>query len=1633
MEAQNDTISSINIPRLGIVKVETSHEFRVQDVVDLALVEAEEQYGQESLKVALDVGDRIQEWKGPVSGEEWTLLDTRPAQGVRWWSEDDISSYKDGLLEPTQRLPHLSDFTLVQPHTPIINLSVTIPTSSSLDPLSARLPISVSSIFSETLSDLERTLGLPRSTADLLSQTVPGKISKSRTGSYVEQITAGSIDDHLQWQVSVENAGSNKRAPPGANVFDSLKDMENPIIHLSLDEDWLLNGSSESAEGGIDDGGGTIRATVAAQVAEAPSSKRRLAGLFQPLVSQVVPTAPLAVATLQGVDEATQGLGTAGQSDVANGLVEAMGESLGQTGNPAYDEEEWERLLNDLNLHGAKRDAMNAITPSRKALILSQNRRSSVSPATNPTTPSSPATFFSLSAGTNIGLTRLLPQYTGPSFSSHEPVQKEEAESSEGGWAKRFSLTSFKDWSAPSASTTDRADIPQLIPAAAPETAGESSVPAKAMEKQGTGGLWAWWTGTSKPEDGSPAAFAEVLEQKRPPNALAKHLLSLRVTLSTAKLSWIHEFLHIKGLVHLGTLLEKSAEKRPERGDVEEQIVWEVVKSLRILMNIDAGFGAVLDHPSLITSLTLNLLTPSPKLRASIADLLSGLTILSPGEAFPVILDGLSVLAQNTGKLSRFADLVESLSPGNETDSGLWEWRMAAVGFICALIQANERLEERCVLRGELIRCGLSGVLEVLEDLEPPEAFLLQLDAYHIDRENDEEDLRSLYLGRIPGTRASGAVKALLVALEECGADEDDEDAVVEVVELVGRVVERYDDEEQKEAIERVSDQCKRLLDLPVADPEDSPESLLQIERNLSERRREREGRNLLEAENEMLRGRIENLEEQLAQSASTQDQQVRFFLELSSQMELPTREIDSTMSHKDIQRDLLDYVLQQKHTISDIQSQLAELHKQLAEAQNHAAEAQKLMEAKMSEDRQGSEGRSFEVAALQPGRTKARSALKVKVPTSVPSDDLLSPRLPPQQEGVFVASKSSDKTMFAPPVIVSPAPPVPPPPPPLPSTQLSSAAPPPPPPPPPPPGPSRPIDSGMPPPPPPPPPPGLPRAGSSMPPPPPPPPSFPGRPTHHAPRPPQLPQHQKLKPFFWSKMNGPAVKDTIWTHISPNYDFEVDVDEMLEVFAVQPAKDKVEKKKPAVVSILDITRSNNIGIMLKRLRLSPTQIRQAILEMDDEVLDADDLALVNRMLPTKEETERLQRFDGSISKLSKADQYFIELSKIPHLQLRLESLVFIRRFELSIAEILPDLMILRQAASQLKESQRFREVLRIVLALGNRLNRGTFRGNAAGFRIEDLLKMKDTRTSKGPDCPTMLHYLAKVLLNTNAKLILFAEETTAVEPAARLNLTELAANVVSLISSVRQATTTLSLLNSSEPLHTLLTEFLTNAKPQSTNLQKLHHEVLSELQHLLQYFGYKTTPGNPFPQAADADKAGKGDEGQGAEEFFGMISSFGRALEKAGAEMSAHMLKANATGSTTTSTTTSPSTTAPSPAPRSRPNEASPASFNNPFFQPNRPDASLSARKLSARNTLSRGELDETIKTIRGGVGRRERQEMSGGTTGMGLMGRRTVNRGTIGGTLARRTGDRRDSGKKGGDEERTRLSRLFVHNTAA
>lgn len=315
--------------------------------------------------------------------------------------------------------------------------------------------------------------------------------------------------------------------------------------------------------------------------------------------------------------------------------------------------------------------------------------------------------------------------------------------------------------------------------------------------------------------------------------------------------------------------------------------------------------------------------------------------------------------------------------------------------------------------------------------------------------------------------------------------------------------------------------------------------------------------------------------------------------------------------------------------------------------------------------------------------------------------------------------------------------------------------------------------------------------------------------------------------------------------------------------------------RKQAVTTLLDITRANNIAIMLSRIKLGYPDIRKALLDVDDFKLSVDDLKAISKQLPTAEEMSRIKDF-GDVSKLAKADQYFNEIMTIPRLSERIECMLYRRKLELDIEEVRPELDVLRNASQQLRSSKRFKQVLQAILTVGNALNGSTFRGGARGFQLEALLKLKETRTVKGgPECPTLLHYVAKVLLRTDPSLVTFADELPHLEAAARVSVQTVVTSVNSLTSglgrvqqevrNLQQATTP-----PGDRFIVVMQPFISQVTPSVNALKSMVNVVERELRSLLLYYGEN-------PDSSDAPKY---------EDFFALVVTFSSNLQKAALEV---------------------------------------------------------------------------------------------------------------------------------------------------
>uniref|UniRef100_A0AAR2JJT2 Dishevelled associated activator of morphogenesis 1b n=1 Tax=Pygocentrus nattereri TaxID=42514 RepID=A0AAR2JJT2_PYGNA len=353
------------------------------------------------------------------------------------------------------------------------------------------------------------------------------------------------------------------------------------------------------------------------------------------------------------------------------------------------------------------------------------------------------------------------------------------------------------------------------------------------------------------------------------------------------------------------------------------------------------------------------------------------------------------------------------------------------------------------------------------------------------------------------------------------------------------------------------------------------------------------------------------------------------------------------------------------------------------------------------------------------------------------------------------------------------------------------------PPPPPPPPG-------GLMPPPPPPPP-----CGAMMPPPPPPPPGGPppplGRPPLGGPPPPpgapvgpalkkkNIPQPSNpLKSFNWAKLSENKLEGTVWAEVDDGKVFKIldlaDIEKTFSAYQRQQKEaedDTLSSKKVKELSVIDGRRAQNCNILLSRLKLSNEEMKRAILTMDEqEDLPKDMLEQMLKFVPEKSDVDLLEEHKHELDRMAKADRFLYEMSRINHYQQRLQSLYFKKKFAERIAEIKPKVEALTKASKEMLQSRNLKQLLEVVLAFGNYMNKGQ-RGNAFGFKVSSLNKIADTKSSIDKNI-TLLHYLITILEKKYPKVMQIPEDLQNVPEAAKVNMTELEKEINNLRSGLK-------------------------------------------------------------------------------------------------------------------------------------------------------------------------------------------------------------------------------------------------------
>lgn len=364
------------------------------------------------------------------------------------------------------------------------------------------------------------------------------------------------------------------------------------------------------------------------------------------------------------------------------------------------------------------------------------------------------------------------------------------------------------------------------------------------------------------------------------------------------------------------------------------------------------------------------------------------------------------------------------------------------------------------------------------------------------------------------------------------------------------------------------------------------------------------------------------------------------------------------------------------------------------------------------------------------------------------------------------------------------------------------------------------------------------------------------------------------LKSFNWAKLAENKLEGTVWTDIDDIKVFKIlDLEDIEKTFSAyqrqqkESEDDTVTSKKVKELSVIDGRRAQNCNILLSRLKLTNEEIKRAILTMDEqEDLPKDMLEQLLKFVPEKSDVDLLEEHKHELDRMAKADRFLYEMSRINHYQQRLQSLYFKKKFAERIVEVKPKVEALTRASKEMLQSRNLKQLLEVVLAFGNYMNKGQ-RGNAYGFKVSSLNKIADTKSSIDKNI-TLLHYLITILEQKYPKVAVFQEELQSVPEAAKVNMTELEKDINNLRSGLKSVEMELDFQRglpqvSGDKFVSVVSHFITVASFSFSEVDDSLTEAKELFLKAVQHFGEDATRMQP-------------------DEFFGIFDQFLQAFADA-------------------------------------------------------------------------------------------------------------------------------------------------------
>eukprot|EP00092_Neocalanus_flemingeri_P083783 GFUD01105172.1.p1 GENE.GFUD01105172.1~~GFUD01105172.1.p1 ORF type:complete len:517 (-),score=166.98 GFUD01105172.1:123-1673(-) len=236
-----------------------------------------------------------------------------------------------------------------------------------------------------------------------------------------------------------------------------------------------------------------------------------------------------------------------------------------------------------------------------------------------------------------------------------------------------------------------------------------------------------------------------------------------------------------------------------------------------------------------------------------------------------------------------------------------------------------------------------------------------------------------------------------------------------------------------------------------------------------------------------------------------------------------------------------------------------------------------------------------------------------------------------------------------------------------------------------------------------------------------------------------------------WHTVRKEKIMDTVWENLP---EVKINEEEIMKLFSVSRPITQGQKAEKIlkIVNVLDMRRSNNINIALKRFKFL-ANIENADFDcFENENITKEEIEVLQKLFflhPTiKEELIQIEEAVETYPDipLGSAEQFLLNVKRVPNLKLKLSFYIFKLDYPAAEDVVSRSFKLLKVETESLKKNEQFSKLLSIVLETGRLFEKK----EVGGFEIDFLGQLDQIKDPISKQ--TLLFHILKKLANSDPK-----------------------------------------------------------------------------------------------------------------------------------------------------------------------------------------------------------------------------------------------------------------------------------------